>query len=608
MVGGYTGKLLRVNLTRRQTSTEPINQEQARKFIGGRGYGVKLLYDELPPLTVPLSPANKIIYATGPVTGAPVLGANRYVVITKSPETGLFLDSYSGGSFAPEMKFAGYDFFIVEGMAAKPVYLWIQDDRVEIRDAAHLWGKTAWDAETQLKQEVGDAAARVSVIGPAGENLSNLALIQNDYYHQCGRGGAGAVMGSKNLKAIVVRGSHGIRVADQKSVMTMLRETIDRTDTMKPAVARMIYGSPLTLDSTNMFGILPTYNYKYGQFDGAAQIDAAAFRKKVVHDTSCFGCTIGCTKVTRIENGEYRGGEIGGPEYETNGLLGSNIGVASIDEIIYLNILCDTLGLDTIGVGNVIGWAVECRERGILSASDVDGLDLQFGNYRVFGELIKKIAYRQGIGDLLAKGVRQAAKEIGKGSEEFAMHVKGLEYPAYRPGPASPGFALAYAITERGACHRRAWPTLEEQALEPNSTKGRAALVKRLYDQRIPWHCALTCDFAILYRGAQLPEAARTISAVTGWDLTAVEMQDLCDRVATLLRLFNAREGATKSDDTLAPRSFRAEEKGTFQGKSLTPGMLQEMLGEYYTLRGWDNNGVPTVGTLHKLGLNYEKD
>jgi len=604
MVGGYTGQILRVNLTRRQISTEPVNLDLARQYIGGRGYGAKILMDELPPHTDPLSPANKIIYATGPVTGTPVLGANRYVVITKSPETGLFLDSYSGGGFAPEMKFAGYDFIIIEGKAVKPVYLWIQDEQVEVRDAGHLWGKTAWDAETELKQAVGDAAVRVSVIGPAGENLSNLALIQNDYYHQCGRGGAGAVMGSKNLKAIVVRGSRGIRVADQPSVMSMLRETIDRTDTMKPAVARMLYGSPLTLDSTNLFGILPTLNYKYGQFEGTAQIDAAAFRKKVVQDTSCFGCTIGCTKVTRIATGDHRGEEIGGPENETNGLLGANIGIASMDEIIYLNILCDSLGLDTIGVGNVIGWAVECRERGILSNSDVDGLDLQFGNYRVFGELIKKIAYRQGIGDLLAKGVRQASQEVGKGSEEFAMHVKGLEYPAYRPGPASPGFALAYAITERGACHRRAWPTLEEQMLPPNSTQGRAVLLKRLYDQRIPWHCALTCDFAILYRGAQLPEAARTIAAVTGWELTAGEMQELCDRVATLLRLFNSREGANMNDDTLAPRSFQKEAQGAHKGKALTPEMLREMLEEYYALRGWDKQGIPTPTTLHKLGLD----
>ncbi|MDD5189567.1 MAG: aldehyde ferredoxin oxidoreductase family protein [Dehalococcoidales bacterium] len=604
MIGGYTGKLLRIDLTRRQTAVEDIDLKLARQFIGGRGYGAKLLFDELKPFTDPLSPENKIIYATGPVTGTPVLGANRYVVVTKSPETGLFLDSYSGGCFAPEMKFAGYDFMIIEGKSSAPVSLWIKDDRIEFHDAAHLWGKNAWDAETQLKKDVGDPTARVSVIGPAGEKLSNLALIQNEYYHQCGRGGAGAVMGSKNLKAIVVRGSRSIRIADPKKVMAMLRETIDRTDTMKPAVARMKYGSPLTLDSTNLFGILPTLNYKYGQFTGASQIDSVAFRKKVVRDTSCFGCTIGCTKVTRIEAGEHAGDEMGGPEYETNALLGSNLGIANMDEVIYLNMLCDSLGMDTIGVGNVIGWAIECCERGILSDSDVDGMDLKFGNVPVIAALITKIAYRRGIGDLLAKGVKQAAREVGKGSEEFAMHVKGLEYPAYRPGPASPGFGLAYAVSERGACHRRAWPTIEEQMLEPNSGKGRAALVKRLYDQRVPWHCALTCDFPVLFRGAQIPEAAQTLTAVTGWDLTTTDMQDLCDRVATLLKVFNLREGATEVDDTLAPRSFQPDETGMNRGKALTREMLLEMRQEYYTLRGWDKAGVPTPSTLHKLGLS----
>jgi len=603
MIGGYTGKLLRIDLTKCRTVTENIDLKQARQFIGGRGYGAKLLFDELKPGTDLLGPENKIIYATGPVTGTPVLGANRYVVITKSPETGLFLDSYSGGCFAPEMKFAGYDFLIVEGKSAKPTYLFIKDGNIEFRDAGHVWGKTAWSAETQLKQDVGDETARVSIIGPAGENLSNLALIQNEYYHQCGRGGAGAVMGSKNLKAIVVRGSQGIRIANQQLVIDMLRETIARTDTVRPAVARMKYGSPLTLDSTNMFGILPTFNYKYGQYENANKIDSSAFRKKVVSDTSCFGCSIGCTKVTRIETGPFAGEEVGGPEYETNGLLGSNIGIASMDEVIYLNTLCDSLGMDTIGVGNVIGWAIECRERGILSKSDVEGMDLKFGDYIVIGELIKKIAYRQGIGDLLAKGVKQAAKEVGKGSEEFAMHVKGMEYPAYRPGPASPGFALAYAITERGACHRRAWPTIDEQALEPNSTKGRAALVKRLYDQRVPWHCALTCDFPIIYRGAQLPEAAQTISAVTGWELTTGDMQDLCDRVAALLRAFNTREGATNEDDTLAPRSFQPDVKGMLAGKALTEEMLKAMLGEYYALRGWGGDGIPTDNTLNKLDM-----
>jgi len=604
MVYGYAGKLLRINLTTRSITTEMIDYDAARLFIGGRGYCSWLLFNELPPGIDPLSPDNKVIYGVGPLTGAPVIGSAKYVIVTKSPQTGLFLDTYAGGSFGPELKFAGYDFVIIEGKAEQPVYILIRDDSTEIRDASHLWGLSTWEAETRIKKELGDETVRLSVIGPAGERLSNLALVQSDYYHQCGRGGAGAVLGSKNVKGLAVRGSQGVSVARPQAVLDLLSDTIKALNNKKPAVERMKYGTPLTLNFTNNFGILPTYNFREGQFQGASGIDAYAVRDKTIADGSCYSCPMGCTKLTQSGLKTLAISLAGGPEYEATSLLGSNLGIDSIDKIICLNSLCDSLGLDVIGAGNVVAWAMECYERGIINKEYSSGLDLRFGNYEAAAKLIEMMAYREGIGDLLTQGVRRAAQVIGQGSEEFAMHVKGLEYPGYRPGPRSPGFGLVYAITERGGCHRRAWPVIEEQNLEPFTTEGRAQMVKRLYDQRIPWHCAVTCDLPILNLDPDHDLAAEVISAVTGWEFSWKDMQDLCDRVASLLRVFNIREGVRREDDSLAARSFEPDNSGAGIGRTLTKQMLDEMLDEYYSLRGWDKDGFPTDETLLRLCLN----
>ncbi|MFH1169219.1 MAG: aldehyde ferredoxin oxidoreductase family protein [Chloroflexota bacterium] len=603
MVSGYTGRLLRIDLTRRKSAVEPIDYDMARLFIGGRGYCARLLFDEIAPGTDPLGPANKLIFGTGPAVGAPVLAADRYVIVTKSPETGVFLDSYAGGSFSPEVKFAGYDFIILEGKAEKPTYIWINDDDVQLRDASHLWGKRAWETETLLKAEVGDEQARAAVIGPAGEKLSNLAIVQSDYYHQCGRGGGGAVMGSKNVKAVVVRGSKGVRSAHPQALLDYMHKARNDLANNKAAVERMKYGTPLTLNFTNAYGILPTYNFREGQFKDADKIDGYAFRERVAADAGCYGCTLGCTKLARVTSGPFAPAYVGGPEYEADGLLGSNLGINSMDAIIYFNSLCDDLGLDVIGAGNVIGWAIECYERGILSKENTGGLELRFGDAEVVAKMLPIIAYREGLGDLLAQGVRKAAEVTGQGTEEFAMHSKGLEYPAYRPGPNSPGFGLAYAITERGACHRRAWPATAEQTMEPFTTKGRAALVKQLYDNRIPWHCAITCDMPYLRLTPDASYAAGVLSAVTGWELSGEDIQALCDRVASLIRVFNIREGVTREDDTLAPRSFQPDTTGPGAGRALTREMLDDMLDEYYSLRGWGKDGIPTEKTLTGLGM-----
>ncbi len=606
---GYAGKILWVDLTRRSITVEPTENHDLVHFIGGRGLGAKLLYERLRTRLDPLSPENLILLGTGPLTGTFMPGAGRHVIMSKSPETGYFVDSYSGGFFGPEMKFAGYDMIALSGRSEKPTYLWIKDEKVEFRNADHLWGKYTYETERLLKEEVGDPCARSVVIGPAGERLSNLAMVQNDYAHQAGRAGTGALFGSKCIKAVVVRGTGGISVANPEKMLEFVMKNVQEKRRMperKQAVAnRMRYGTPYTLNITNKIGILPTKNFLEGRFEGADRINAYAFEKTIKKsDKACFCCSLPCNKHSLVRNGPYQGTEMGGPEYETNALLGANLEIDSLEAILYLNYLCDNLGMDTIGTGNLVGFAIECYERGILTREDFDGLEPRFGDPEFASRLIHKIAYREGIGDLLAQGVKKASESLGKDSMVFAMHGKGLEYPAYRPGMLSPAFALAYAISERGACHRRAWPAVKEQSLKPGSIEGRAQLVKELYDTRIPLDCGVVCTVPTEVGGITMEEIAKLYAYVTGHEFTERDMRDLADRVAALLKLFNIREGLNKEEELrLAPRTFEPEVTSPMEGQRFTREMLKRMLEEYYQMRGWDQDGIPKKETLERLGL-----
>ena len=607
--GGYAGRILRVNLTKKVSTVESLNYTEARRFVGGRGLAAKMLFDELSPGTDPLGSENKLIFATGPVTGTMAPGSSRYMIVTKSPETNLFLDTYAGGHFPAEMKYAGYDHIIIEGAAEKPTYLWIDNDNVELRDASHLWGQLSSEAESNLKQEVNDDTTRVAVIGPGGENLSNLAIVQNDYWHRCGRGGAGAVMGSKKLKAVVIRGSQGVRTADHQTLMdyilTTWEDKITKGTMAKVAEGLMMYGTRSGIPGMNAANVLATRNFQEGQFRNRDKANFLPAMRSLLgfRDTSCTCCSLACCKFSKIKSGPYAGTKGGSLQQETHTLMTSNLEIDSEEFSVAANDLCDNLGIDTMGAGTIIGFAMECYERGLLSKKDLGGIDLRFGNQDAVLKLLPMIAHRQGIGDLLAQGIRIASEKIGHGSEDFAMHGKGLASPAYKPGIASPANALAYAIADRGACHRRARPHVKEQGLPPFSIEGRPQLVKDLYDERIPWHCALSCDFPTYVSGLDFKEAAFILSIVTGWDFTEEEMHTLANRVASLVRAFNCREGATRADDTLAPRSFRVETAGPATGKVLTRKMLNTMLDEYYALRGWDKEGVPTTETLKKLGM-----
>lgn len=613
MVGGYAGEILWIDLSTEKAEKTRLETELARKFIGGRGLAAKILFDNLPPKINSLNPENLLIFATGVLTGCPAPGANRTVIVTKSPQTGFFLDTYAGGHLGPEIKFAGYDVIVIKGRAKKPIYVQIEDENVLFKEAAHLWGKDCWETETMIKEEAGENV-KVAVIGPAGENLVKFACVSTDYFHQFGRGGAGAVMGSKNLKGIVVKGNKNLRIANAEKLKQYLLDKIEWKFTQGPNVElvkdRIKYGTPLTMDFTQSIGILPTRNFQYGQFEEYNEIDGYAFREKaVVADKSCYSCNTPCTKFSVVKEGVYQGLSIVGPEYETNAMLGSNVGNSKLELIIKANEICDRLGLDTISAGNVIGFAMECYEKGILTKENCDGLELSFGNMDAAFKLMHKIAYREGIGDILAEGVRYAAQKFNKGSEKFAMHVKGMEYPAYEPR-GSPAFALLYAIADRGACHRRGWPVIiESKKYKPGTIEGRPKLAKGLYDNRTILHCIGVCDMPYNAAGIDHNDIAQILSAVTGWNITVEELSTVAERVASLIKAFNVREGARRTDDALAWRTMHEPlPSGPTKGQFISEEMLNLMLDEYYQLRGWDKaTGIPLPETLARLGLEDVK-
>ncbi len=603
MLGGYTGKILKANLTKRKTYVEKLDEEVARKFIGGKGLGAKILYDSLKPGIDPLSPENLLIFASGPLTATLAPTSGRWAVVTKSPLTNIFLDSQVGGYFGAVMKLAGFDCITMEGKADSPVYLWVHDGSGEIRDAVDLWGKGCFETEKTIKKRLGENI-RVASIGPAGEHLIRYACITVDMYRQAGRGGAGSVMGSKNVKAVAVQSaSRKIEYSDHEGFKEASKKALKTIEENSFIPLRRKYGTPIWVAPVNEVAILPTRNFRTGVFEHADDINGEAMRSKiVVKDGTCYNCSIRCWKYTQVKSEPYRVDELAGPEYETIALMGSNCGVNSIEAIAYANLLCDDLGLDTISTGNTIAFAMECFEKNLLTKKDTERLELKFSNADAEIEMVKKIAYRKGLGNILAEGVRGASKKIGGGSEKFAMHVKGMEVPGYDPRGAF-GMALAYATSDRGACHQRAWTVRAEieGGLTPRySTKGRAKFVKETQDERAMCFSLVLCDFAPLEVGCFM----ELLNKATGFNFTIEEYLKTGERIWNLTRLFNVREGITRKDDILPPRFMKEPlPEGVAKGQVITKKMLDEMLDEYYTLRGWDKNGIPTKEKLKKLDL-----
>ena len=612
---GYANCILRVNLSGGKIKKEPLDESLAKAFLGGRGVALKLFCDEVPPGIDPLGEQNKLVFMTGPLTGTAAPTAGRYDVVAKSPLTSLFGAASAGGHFGAELKFAGYDGVIIEGVAAKPTALVIRDGGVELRDASHLWGSSTTETEKILREELGDRKVKVACIGPAGENLVRFAAIINDSTRAAGRCGLGAVMGAKRLKAIAVRGTKDVQVSDFDGLMKLLdrlRE-LGRYETL--AIGLSTYGTASIVSYVHAIGGFPTHNFKL-QFDyeEIEPIDQESIRESLVlKKSACFGCPIGCGRLSRIPEGKYAD-ELGeGPEYEHINTLAGRCGCYDLNALMKAHNLCNELGMDGITAGGVIGFAMECYEAGVLDADRTGGLELRWGDADIVIELLERIARREGVGDLLAEGVKRAAERLGRGAEKYAMHVKGLEFPGYEPR-AMKGAALSFATANRGADHLGALMTLVDfgmamplamvtvDPLELSSEKVR--LVKELEDWMQVLDSAIICKFfGVLLRKEEL---ASLISLVTGFDFSVKTLERIGERIWNLERLFNLREGLRGKEDDWLPDRFYEEPlpKGAASGEVIPREEFERRLSEYYRLRGWDEGGVPTAGKLRELGLS----
>ena len=612
MSGGYMGRIARVDLWSGAVSYETLPEKVLRSWIGGRGLGVYLLLKELDPKVDPLSPANKAIILTGPLTGVGgVPAAGRWCSVTKSPLTGTIHDSHSGGKFGPELKFAGFDAIILEGQAEQPVYLWVHDGEVEVRDARHLWGldvhSTTETLEGELSQE-GFEGVKVACIGPAGERLVKFAAIMNDKSRAAGRGGHGAVWGSKFLKAVAVKGERRPEVADRdrfREASASAMEKVRKSSVTAEALPK--YGTAVLVNIINEHGILPTRNFQTGVFPTAKKISGERIAEEVLvkerqREEICWGCPIGCARYTRIEEPPFTG-EGGGPEYETIWAFGSQTGTDDLAAVCKANYLCNELGLDTISMGHTIGTLLELVEKGKIPEEELRGLKAEWGSGEAIVELTWRTAYRSGIGDAVAEGAKSLAERYGM--PEAAMVVRGQELPAYDPRGAQ-GHGLAYATSNRGGCHLRAYMISPEILGVPSpvdrfETKGKEKMVKEFQDVSAVVDSLIVCKFDTF--ALWLEDLTSLLSAVTGWDYTPEEVYTAGERIWNAERCFNILSfGDGRAYDTLPKRLLEEPmPEGPAKGHVTRLG---EMLDAYYEVRGW-RDGRPTAEKLEELGLKW---
>lgn len=610
VLSGYVGKIGWIDLSEGSINVQDLDAAIARKYLGGKGLGAYLLYKHFKPRTDPLDPGNILIFMTGPLTGTTFPAVSRSGVMTKSPMTGTFLDSYSGGIFGSQMKWAGFDSLVISGKAKKPSYLLVENGTITLLEAGSFWGLSTSECERRLKEaHKKKEGERISVaaIGQAGENLVRYANIINEKRAH-GRGGAGAVMGSKNLKAVVVKGNGKINYADEtrfKQIDKLCRQKIAGHPMIGKGGAFPRMGTMSTVDLTQETGTLPTKNWQENRFDHSGQINGEAFLKYAVKPRSCFSCPIGCSRDTRA----LRGGTefiTEGPDYETIYAFGPNCEIDDPEVIIAADKLCDDFGMDSISCGVTVGFAMECLERGLLGKEETGGIDLTFGNGDALLEVIPLIARREGIGKLLSEGVKRASEKI-KGSEEFAIHVKGLELPGYDPRGMK-GQGLTYALSDRGACHVRS-NTLRAELLglpkpiDRYAYAGKADVVRELQLNYAFFDCIIACAFGGFAVTPQ--DYTEAIAAATGWSVTPDELRTVAERSWNLTRLFNVREGFSRKDDTLPERLFtQASTKGPSRGHVVDRDAFEKMLDEYYRLVGWEKDtGIPTKEKLQSLGI-----
>lgn len=597
---GLAGKILRVNLTTRTCTAETTPEDIYTNYLGGRGVGAYLLAQELPARVDALGPENKLIFATGPLTGTLTPGAGRMSVTFLSPLTGGYSYSLCGGHLAVELKRSGYDVLIIEGQADTPMYLWINEGQAELRDASSLWGMNTHATEDAIRAEIKDPDIHVACIGPAGERLVRYALIQSDYHREFGRGGGGAVMGAKKLKGIAIRGSKQVSVADRVTLQQLTETAYQDMASHPKAKIRRGLGTAEMVDGTNKLGYWGTRNFSTGYFAEADKINAASLNEKhYTGSLSCYGCPIACGKVSKVRTGKFAGTVLEGPEFETIGLLGANCGISDSAVIMKATELCDLNGIDTMSAGATVSLAMECFEQGILTRFDTGGYDLSFGNGEGLLRVLDQIIKREGLGNILAEGSKRAAKIFG--IPDLAMQVKGQEFATYEPRGCV-GMGLSYAVSTRGGHHMFA-PTMGAETTGDGSnrfqTKGKAKLVVETQAQMAVVDSLVLCSSMRFVMS--LSNQMDFYCAVTGQRLSVDEAMLIAKRIITLERLINNREGLSRQDDTLPPRILHeVMPNGPSQGSRVD---LEPMLDEYYELLGYDTTGRPTLDTLKSLGM-----
>jgi aldehyde:ferredoxin oxidoreductase len=619
---GYAGSYLRVNLTTGQIDKLPLSVEWAEGYLGGNGIGTRILWDEVPPQTDPLGSANKLIVATGPLCGGLMPNASRLEFVAKSPLTGIYGDANAGGHFAPQLKYAGFDLIVFEGCASSPAYLFISDDRVELRDASSLWGKGGYETERLIQQENHNPEISTAVIGQAGENQVRIASIMVSYSRHAARSGLGAVMGSKKLKAIAVHGTRGLRLSDpegHRAIAYRMHKEV-RTNEFFAGVHR--FGTAGLVSLMQPMGRFPTQNFRYGSFDGFQEISGETLREEhIVRDMGCFNCPIGCDKVYSVTSGEFAGVTTSSVEYETLNALGAGVLNRNLPALLKANELCDDWGLDTISAGRAISFAMELYEKGILAPEECEGLDLQWGNYRTMLELLNRMTFREGrLGNLLAEGAARAAKIIGRGADRYAMHVKGQSISA-QDGRAQQSMGLAHVTSSRGADHLKAFPVIDEtgypseavrrygsqylpELVDPLATRYKAMLVKDGEDFGAVVDSCGNCKSGGTFVLAEVywEEQAEAIRTMTGMPIDAAQLKTIGERIYNLQRCYNAIHGITSKDDVLPWRFTQVPSPSGHARGSVCH--IELMLPEYYALRGWDaDSGLPLTRTLERLGL-----
>lgn len=609
---GYHGKLLRVDLTKRSVEVQDLDPKLLEKYVGGAGIGAKILYEETTPATDPLGPENGLMAMTGPYTGTVVPSSSRHHMMARSPLTGILGESNVGGSWAVHFKKTGFDGIVITGKSDHPVYLWIHDGRVEFRDARSVWGKDSYESAGALKSETSEKAA-VAVIGPAGEGLARVASIPHigRIVRAAARTGLGAVMGSKNLKAMVAYGSGELPLAKPDILQEDVRAILPRVREATEPFGK--YGTSGGIDNYEKIGNFPIKNWTEGRWAGASKISGVAMHDTIlVGRRGCLRCPISCGRHIKISEGPYAPLECEGPEYETIGTLGGECMIDDLAAISKANELCNRYGLDAISTGSIVAFAMEAYEKGILTRQDADGVELVWGSGEALVEMVHKMGKREGIGKLMGEGVKRMAEALGKNAVEFAVHVKGLEPSAHDPRRFF-SQALSYATAARGACHNASWSHPYELSLsmpeigipEPQDSyqvEGKAEFTAKLQDLMSMMDTLIICRFSQVGKAVNVNNMVHWLNSITGWNMDIPEFMRTGERVFNLKRLYNTRLGISRKDDFLPPRFMTLKRTGEGLANQLPP--MGRLLSDYYDYRGWTEDGIPSQGKLEELGLD----